>query len=50
MVEERQWSLNEGNVRILRDIDELKVSVQLKFIFLVGDPSKSVIHISNSRT
>jgi len=26
MVEERQWSMNEGNVRILRDIDELKVS------------------------
>ncbi|XP_017057082.1 uncharacterized protein LOC108098570 isoform X6 [Drosophila ficusphila] len=27
MVEERQWSLNEGNVRILRDIDELKSHV-----------------------
>lgn len=26
MVEERQWSMNEGNVRILRDVDELKVS------------------------
>ncbi|KAH8340275.1 hypothetical protein KR074_011919 [Drosophila pseudoananassae] len=26
MVEERQWSVNDGNVRILRDIDELKVS------------------------
>ncbi|XP_026839970.1 uncharacterized protein LOC6594379 isoform X6 [Drosophila persimilis] len=27
MVEERQWSLNEGNVRILRDIDDLKSHV-----------------------
>ncbi|KAI8046278.1 hypothetical protein M5D96_002480 [Drosophila gunungcola] len=27
MVEERQWSLNEGNVRILRDIDDLKAHV-----------------------
>ncbi|XP_070072909.1 uncharacterized protein [Drosophila takahashii] len=27
MVEERQWSLNEGNARILRDIDDLKSHV-----------------------
>ncbi|KAH8311588.1 hypothetical protein KR044_007094 [Drosophila immigrans] len=27
MVEERQWSVNEGNVRTLRDIDELKSHV-----------------------
>ncbi|XP_070136778.1 uncharacterized protein [Drosophila bipectinata] len=27
MVEERQWSVNDGNVRILRDIDELKSHV-----------------------
>jgi len=26
IVEERQWSLNEGNARVLRDIDDLKVS------------------------
>jgi len=29
MVEERQWSLNEGNARVLRDIDDLKVSAVL---------------------
>ncbi|KAH8295035.1 hypothetical protein KR018_006284, partial [Drosophila ironensis] len=27
IVEERQWALNEGNVRVLRDIDELKSHV-----------------------
>ncbi|KAH8243003.1 hypothetical protein KR032_003622, partial [Drosophila birchii] len=27
MVEERQWTVNEGNVRILRDIDDLKSHV-----------------------
>ncbi|XP_016950659.1 uncharacterized protein LOC108024945 isoform X2 [Drosophila biarmipes] len=27
MVEERQWSLNEGNARVLRDIDDLKSHV-----------------------
>ncbi|XP_017036335.1 uncharacterized protein [Drosophila kikkawai] len=27
MVDERQWTLNEGNVRILRDIDDLKSHV-----------------------
>lgn len=29
MVEERQWSVNEGNVRILRDVDELKASLKV---------------------
>lgn len=50
MVEERQCSLNEGNVRILRDIDDLKVSAKInvhkklkaKNSISVVDPSNAV--------
>lgn len=32
MVEERQWSMNESNLRMMRDIEELKVILfQLKY-------------------
>lgn len=27
MVEERQWSMNESNLRLMRDIEELKVDI-----------------------
>lgn len=31
MVEERQWSMNESNLRMMRDIEELKVTLFFKY-------------------